>query len=298
MNKLLEDVLGNMVVLFDRTRSNSTCQKLIQSVPETIIALDERGLVSLWNPAAEALFGYTAQEVLGHDLALFIVPPHLRKAYYEKLFQVLQRHDIPESFLNHPFELKAKLRDNTVIPIEITLFKCTAHNKVEFAALVRDIRQRKLAEQELQGYTASLEKALVGISFLDPDGYYVRVNKDYASIVGYSPLEMIGISWKKTVPSDVLPEVSLAYNQMLTHGSASLDTLGITRTGRLFNKHVVMIKKTNANEQFIGHYCFMNSIESPHVLEDLDAPLCTPWENRKASPTDYPTKNREPKRSA
>jgi len=55
-------------------------QALVHAVPEALVVADVQGRIRLWNPAAERLFGYAADEVLGADLNL-IVPERFRPAH-------------------------------------------------------------------------------------------------------------------------------------------------------------------------------------------------------------------------
>lgn len=54
--------------------------RLVQALPEALVVADPQGRIRLWNPAAERLFGYTADEVLGADLDL-LVPERFRRAH-------------------------------------------------------------------------------------------------------------------------------------------------------------------------------------------------------------------------
>ncbi len=60
----------------------ATFEAIVDQAPVSIILADREGLIRAWNRASEALFGFTAAEVLGRSLDV-IVPEHLRKAHWE-----------------------------------------------------------------------------------------------------------------------------------------------------------------------------------------------------------------------
>ena len=117
----------------------------------------------------------------------------------------------------------------------------------------------------------------MGISTLDPDGYYIRANKAYASMIGYTPAEMIGMSWQKTVPTHSLPQAIRAYQTMLERGQSAVDIEGMRKDRSTFYKQVVLVKKTNHKGDFIGHYCFMKDISQHHQQYnryDIEETVC------------------------
>ena len=64
-------------------------EEFIALAGDAIIAADEKGLIVLWNPAAERLFGYTGQEALGQSLDL-IIPERFRQRHQQGYERVMQ----------------------------------------------------------------------------------------------------------------------------------------------------------------------------------------------------------------
>lgn len=67
----------------------SIASALLSSEADAIVAGDGAGLIRFWNPGAERIFGYTAQEAVGHSLDL-IIPERLRKAHWDGWHRVMQ----------------------------------------------------------------------------------------------------------------------------------------------------------------------------------------------------------------
>jgi len=63
----------------DQNENNSLLASIIQSSDDAIIGKDLNGIITSWNPAAEKIFGYAAQEVIGHSINSLLPPERLRE---------------------------------------------------------------------------------------------------------------------------------------------------------------------------------------------------------------------------
>ncbi len=124
------------------------------------------------------------------------------------------------------------------------------------------------AEEALHAFGAALESAVEGIAWLNTQGHYLAVNRAYAQILGYTPEEMIGMSWQPTVYPGDLPRVLSAYEQMLVRDKVELEVRGVRKEGSLFYKSLVMVKAYDRQQQFCGHYCFAKDITDRKRAED------------------------------
>ncbi|MCU0547900.1 MAG: PAS domain S-box protein [Leptolyngbya sp. Prado105] len=136
-----------------------------------------------------------------------------------------------------------------------------------FGGIAEDITDRKQTELQLREMSAALGNAVEGISRLDEQGYYVAVNEAYASAIGYTPEEMIGMSWQTTVHAEDLTSVVAAYHQMVETGKVELEARGIRKDGSLFYKQLYMISAYDQQHRFTGHHCFMKDITERKRLE-------------------------------
>lgn len=143
-----------------------------------------------------------------------------------------------------------------------------AGNVVRMTGSHTDITERKRKEVELREMSVALEYAVSGIAKLDVEGRYVFVNQSYASVVGYAPEEMIGMSWQQTVYPDDLETTIAVYNVMLQEGKVETEARGIRRDGSIFYKQLVMISIYDEQHQFIGHHCFMKDITDRKQVEE------------------------------
>ncbi|MCC6455873.1 MAG: PAS domain S-box protein [Caldilineaceae bacterium] len=131
--------------------ANDRLSAILKASPSGIIALDTQGLVQLWNPAAEQIYGYPAREVLGKPVPDLQVPGDLD--YDEIRRRVLSSEGLVG------LETRRKRRDGSVIDVMISTAPLRDSNGA-FAgtvALVRDITERKQAEAEVRRLNQELE---------------------------------------------------------------------------------------------------------------------------------------------
>jgi PAS domain S-box-containing protein len=123
-------------------------EAMLASSLDAVITIDSTGSVLTFNPAAEAMFGYTAPSVLGRDIAQFIIPPALRARHYAALARHLESG--AETILNKRVELMGMRAEGEEFPVELTVTRVPLDGPPRFTAYVRDVTDRKRAEQELR----------------------------------------------------------------------------------------------------------------------------------------------------
>ena len=123
-------------------------EAITSSVLDAVISIDQSGAIEFWNPAAEKLFGYSAQEVIGcsaHDL---LTPTELREAANRELDRFLESGAGP--FVGKTVEVMALRRNGTTVQVELAVSVVGHGNAWRAVAIVRDITERKKAEGALR----------------------------------------------------------------------------------------------------------------------------------------------------
>lgn len=131
-------------------------QSLIENAGDAIIAADREGTILLWNPAAERIFGFTAEEALGKSLDL-IIPERFRKRHWDGYQQVMQtgRTRYGEDTLRVPGLRKDG--DSLSIAFTVGLLISKEGEINVITAIVRDDTTRWKQERELQRRVKELE---------------------------------------------------------------------------------------------------------------------------------------------
>jgi PAS domain S-box-containing protein len=132
--------------------------RIVDAAYDAFVSIDQEGVITGWNRHAQDMFGWSREEAIGRVLADTIIPTPQRDAHRRGLAHFLETGEGP--VLNRVVELTAIRRNGVEFPVELTISPLTVgRNKYVFTAFVRDITQRKEAEDKLKRYTADLEVA-------------------------------------------------------------------------------------------------------------------------------------------
>jgi PAS domain S-box-containing protein len=138
---------------------------ILETALDCVIAMDHEGKVVEFNPAAERTFGFARSEVVGRELAEFIIPPRLRERYRQGMARYLATGDGP--VLGHRHELPALRSDGSEMPVEVSITSSSAEGTPLFTAYLRDIGERKRNEAVLAGQKRVLELLVGGAPLPD-----------------------------------------------------------------------------------------------------------------------------------
>jgi len=131
-----------------RRAADARFERLTANAPGAVICADTEGRVTHWNAGAERLFGWTAEEVLGRDMAV-IVPETMREAHRAGLARMAARPPGTE-FPGRTVELDALRRDGRTFPAQLALSAWWEEGAVAFGASIHDITGRRAAEERLR----------------------------------------------------------------------------------------------------------------------------------------------------
>lgn len=132
-------------------------RKIVDIALDAVITIDERGVVTGWNPHAEQMFGWKADEVIGQSLTNTIIPPRYREAHERGLRHYAATGAGP--VLNKRIEIAALDRSGREFPVELAITPMHFDGQTSFSAFLRDITERKQAEDELRRTQAAAESA-------------------------------------------------------------------------------------------------------------------------------------------
>ena len=121
-------------------------QSITDSANDAIISANEDGEIQSWNKAAEDIFGYREDEVIGGSLTV-IIPEEYRELHETGIERV--RRGGKHHVIGHTVELNGLNKQGHLIPIELSLSTWTIKHKVFFSGIIRDITERKQSEQKL-----------------------------------------------------------------------------------------------------------------------------------------------------
>ncbi len=124
---------------------------------DAIVMLDDQGLVTFWNRAAEELFGYRADEMLGRDLHTIVVPERVRPQH-RAAFPLWQKTGRGGA-VNKTVELEAIGKDMKELAIEVSLSSLKVRDRWNAIAIIRDVSARNQANLALREAKDAAEAA-------------------------------------------------------------------------------------------------------------------------------------------
>jgi len=130
-------------------------RRAIEISLDAMVGADESGRITLWNPAAERLFGFTAEEVLGTDVSR-LVPPALREKHRQGMERFLATGH--GELIGRVVEVEGFRNDGTIVPVEMSLSAERVDGRWVFMAILRDDTARRKLEEDLKGRLLEVER--------------------------------------------------------------------------------------------------------------------------------------------
>lgn len=213
----------------------------------------------------KANFGLAAHEEITYQRFMQLIHPDDRSMMQAKMQAAIDQHAVYEA------EYRTIWSDQSThwILARGQAFYDDSGISDRMVGVTLDITERKHAEEELLNLNRALESAVEGIAQVNAQGRYMKVNPAYAQMLGYSPLELVGIEWQSTVYSTDQEKMNVAYQSMLNTDKAEVELRGLRKDGTVFDQLVVMVKAYDQQQQLVGHYCFAKDISERREIERM-----------------------------
>ncbi|HEV7285947.1 MAG TPA: PAS domain S-box protein, partial [Kaistia sp.] len=166
--------------------SESRLRAVVETAVDGVILIDAFGLVEMFNPACELLFGYRADEVLGQNVKMLMPQPY--EAEHD-VYLRRYRHTGERRIIGIGREVAGRRKDGSVFPMELSVGEAQRDGRPVFAGIIRDISQRKQAEQSLREsegrLRALVDTAVDGVILIDAVGTVQMFNPACEKLFGY-----------------------------------------------------------------------------------------------------------------
>ena len=207
--------------------SEEQSRGIFDNAPDSIVLMDEMGVIVKWNPQSEKLFGHTAEEVNGKYLHDIITPAELREAEKRSLTGLLEGK---EGISGQTMDLWAIRKNGSEVDISLRLSPLSLNGKQFFIGFMRDITERKLIEKKMKGFNEELarqveekttelteifERVTDGFIALDKDFRYLYVNKKAGELIHREPQDLIGKQVWEIFPDAVGSETYQSFHHAM-----------------------------------------------------------------------------------
>ena len=167
---------------------------IFESALDGIITVDHEGRITDFNHAAEKIFGRSRSDVLGRQAVMTLVPPGLRDYHRNEIAQHVLAGD--SKVVGRRIETLGMRADGAEFPIEMAVTPLEVHGRHLFIMFVRDITDRRRAEDSLRAsgrqFRALFEGSLDAMVVADDQGRYVEVNPAACELHGLPRRALLG----------------------------------------------------------------------------------------------------------
>lgn len=179
----------------DRGEQDSLEQILEQAI-DAVVTIDEHNHITFFNKAAEALWGFAREEVLGENVKM-LVPDEFR-ANHDNYVNA-NRETGQDKIVGTSRDVEVQRKDGSRIWANLSLSKVETADKITYTAFVKDITEQRRA-QEIVNQT--LEQAIDAVVTINQQNEVTFYNAAAESLWGYSRDEVIGRNVKMLVPTE------------------------------------------------------------------------------------------------
>lgn len=208
-------------------------RSVVNNVVDGIITIDQRGTITTFNPAAERIFGYTGQEVIGENVKMLMPEPY---------------HSEHDGYIAHYLgtghakiigmgrEVVGRRKDGSTFPMDLAVSDFRLGDERFFTGIVRDITERKQAEAELreaeERMRSIVDHVVDGIITIDEHGTVESFNPAAGRLFGYTASEVVGHNVKMLMPEPYHAQHDGYLANYLRTGLAKIIGIGREVVGR------------------------------------------------------------------
>ena len=246
---------------------------IVTTAVDGIIVINDKGLIELFNPAAEAIFGYTEEEAIGGSVSMLLpdesrIPhgndlKHLHREYRQWEEETHNRNENRgnlKNFLdnNGKFvvglmrQTYAQRKNGEIFPVELSISEMDSGGSSKFTGIVRDITERVRLERELsereQFYSHLYHNSPVMLHTIDNNYKVTSVNNYWLEMHGYSRDEVIGRNGTEFLATESLVKAQFLDNDPERHGIFDQVLLSVVKK----NSEIMEVLTTSVEQRTLS----------------------------------------------
>lgn len=184
------------------SHEQSRLRAVVDTAVDGVILINAQGVILMFNPACERLFGYAPFEVMGRNVKMLMPEPYQsgHDAYLRNYLETGER-----KIIGIGREVLGRRRDGATFPMDLAVAQAEEDGKPIFVGIIRDLTERKAAETALregaERLRAVVETAVDGVILIDARGRVLMFNPACERLFGYTADEVIGQNVRMLMPA-------------------------------------------------------------------------------------------------
>ena len=210
----------------------SRTKAIVDTIVDGVITISDHGLIETVNPAAENIFGYSKEELIGQNVSMLMPAPyqHEHDGYLRNYLNTGNK-----KIIGIGREVTGRRSDGSTFPLELAISEMEVNGQRMFTGIVRDISQRKDTEEKLRELLARtkaiLDTIVDGVITISDRGLIETVNPAAEKIFGYKLDELAGKNVSMLMPNPYRAEHDQYLNNYLSTGEKKIIGIGREVTG-------------------------------------------------------------------
>jgi len=254
--KVVRDAESQLAASEERHRA------LVDAAVHGIITIDERGIVLSFNPAAERLFGFDRQEVIGQNVSMLVPPDH---------------RDLHDSYINNYLqsgvakiiglgrEVEGVRKDGSMFPMHLSIGEFQVNGARQFVGIVQDLTERNQADLKARKFSAIVESSDDAIIGKRLNGDIESWNKGAEKLYGFSAEEAIGKNIAIIIPEHLRGQIEASLAKIragehITH----METQRVRKDGTLIAVSLNISPIRDQEGEIIGASAIARDITEQH----------------------------------
>ncbi|MCX4903781.1 PAS domain S-box protein [Streptomyces sp. NBC_00878] len=231
---------------------------LLEAAPDAMVIVDDMGTIRLVNAQTEALFGYRREELLGQPVEL-LIPGRFRAHHIQHRDGYAANRQVRP--MGAGLELHGLRRDGTEFPVEISLSPLETADGLLVSAAVRDVSDRRRAEERINELAALVESSQDAILAKTLDGHITYWNAAAQRLYGYTRNEVMGRHVSLLAPSERRHEIDALMDQLRDGERIEhFETLRLTRSRDLLDVDITLWPTRSPDGTVIGACAIVRDI--------------------------------------
>jgi PAS domain S-box-containing protein len=230
-------------------------RSIFESAVDGIIVIDSKGLLKAFNPAAERLFGYSADEVLGRNVKTLMPSPD--REQHDRYIANYLETGVPR-IIGTGRDVRGRRKDGSTFPLHLSVGRMDIDGEPAFTGILHDLSRRVEIEDALRKSEERLrsivESAVDGIIVIDDRGTIQAFNPSAERLFGYRLNEVLGRNVSMLMPNPDRDRHDGYIHRYLTTGQQKIigigrEVTGLRKNGTTFPVHLSVGEMNNEGKR-------------------------------------------------